>query len=76
MRTLTMRSPLGLVSRTERDETKTITIVLRAGTYEKEFSAKNDQVFGAWKAMAGRLAKEIATWVRANEPTLRARRTA
>lgn len=75
-RTLTMRTPIGLVGRTEPDETKAVTIVLRSGDYTKEFSAMNDQVFGAWKAIAGRLAKEIEKWVRANEQTLLARRTA
>ncbi len=61
-------------SRTSADTTKEATVVLKAGTYEKEFSARRDQMFGAWKAIAGRLAGDIDKWVKENRATLLARR--
>jgi predicted Zn-dependent protease len=64
----------GLSSTTTPDRTKEVTIVLKAGSYEKEFSARNDQVFGAWKAIAGRLSNDIEKWVRENRAQLMARR--
>ena len=65
-----------VLSPAARDLRKEVTIVLKAGTYEKALSAQNSQVFGAWKAIAGRLASDVEKWVKDNRTQLLSRRTA
>ena len=64
----------GFSSRTSADGELQVAIVLRAGAYEKELSARGDHAIRPWKAIADRLAGGIEKWVKENRATLLARR--
>lgn len=70
----TVATPLGLATSTTKDEAKEVAIVLCARSpqpcQERVFTARSEQVFGAWKAIAGNLANQIDRWVAANQQAL------
>ena len=84
----TVATPFGLSTRTSQDEAKEVAIVLCARSphtataeaegkqpcQERVFTARSEQVFGAWKAIAGNLANQIDRWVTANQQALLAGR--
>jgi hypothetical protein len=69
-----VRSPTGILSSTTKDTTKAVTITLTAGEYSKDLTASHDAAFGAWKYIAGNLAKQVEKWAKENRATILARR--
>ena len=74
----TVATPFGLSTSTSKDEAKEVAIVLCARAphpcQERVFTARSEQVFGAWKAIGGNLANQIDRWVTANQQALLAGR--
>ncbi len=64
--TSTVRAPTGLLSSTSKDTTKAVTIQLSAGTYRTTFTGTADQLIGAWKYIAGKLADSVEKWAKEN----------
>jgi hypothetical protein len=55
-----------------------LSTVLQAGSYRKEFTGTQTQEsaysLGAWREVAGRVAKEVRAWAKTNAEQLRSRR--